>query len=115
MTGHEPIIAMRRRGRLPKAGCLWVKTDLQPNREWHHHDDHAEVGIDAADYPELLDLRYAVGLTVIVEGCMADRVAVVGKAFQAHAGRVLTTLFSRTVRPESTRLTDTMGVLSWPK
>lgn len=114
MTGQQPIIALRMAKRPIPGGCIWVKTDL-PAVPMQFHDDHAEVGIERTDYPDLLDTRFAVGLTVIVEGADADRVASVGKAFERHAGRVLTTVFDRKPLPESVSIGDTSGVLTWPK
>ena len=116
MTGHEPIIGLRRAGRLPKAGMVWAKTDGTAYRHWHQFGDHAEVGIEAGDYPDLLDLRFASGLTVIVEGTDADRVASVGKAFErAKAKRVIETLNTGGMWCETASVADTLGVLTWPR
>lgn len=113
MTGHQPLIAMRLRGQRPPV--LWVQTSLQSNRDWARYGERPEIGIEAADYPDLLDLRFAVGLTVLVDGSNPDRVASVGKAFEQVAKRVICNVDSGGEWPELVSTTDTQGELAWQK
>jgi hypothetical protein len=114
MTGQKPLLEMRLDGRHPS--FLWVKTDLPASREWHLQGDQPEIGIEPHDYPELLDLRTAMGSTVMVDGCNAVRVAAVGKAFlNANAARVIVTLDTGGPWPEVVSISDSEGVMTWPK
>ncbi len=59
-------------------------------RDWPEDSAHAEVEIDRTDAPDRLDLRYLVGLTVMVYGYSAGRVNALGDAAErAGAVRVL--------------------------
>ena len=114
MTGHQPLLSMRLRGQHPP--FLWVQTSLPANRDWDRYGEHPEVGIGEGDYPELLDLRFAMGLTVIVDGSDPKRVASLGKAFeQAKAKRVICNVDTAGEWPELMSVSDTDGVLTWPK
>lgn len=73
MTGHEPLLQMRRSG--VKPDCAWVMDDDAPDnlvtaRSWHEspneftHKYQAHIHTKAADIPEALDLRCLVGLQV---------------------------------------------------
>ena len=94
-----------------------MHTDTKVDRDWRKFGDHGEVGIEASDYPELLDLRFAMGLRVHVEGRDAQRVDQVAAAFvAARAARVLTTVYEfSNHRAEIVRLTDTEGVMQWQR
>lgn len=118
MIGEKEVLEHRIRGGKLRDSALYVQTDpVKPNREWRQFGEHAEVAIEAADYPELLDLRFALGLRVHVEGMDSERVDQVAAAFSAaRAARVLTTVFKQVSgRFEVARLTDTEGVAVWPK
>lgn len=74
MIGQEKLLAMRRMGRKPVG--VWI-TD-GPTRcaaDWHREANPylgrycPAVSLDETDVPELVDLRFAVGLTVLV-GCL---------------------------------------------
>lgn len=71
MNGHEPLIAMRRAGYRPESVHL-IDGDAVGANDWHNHANpytgtvQAEVRIDAADVPEALDFRWAVGMTIQV-------------------------------------------------
>lgn len=116
MIGDRDVLAFRAgRGKLVDY-CLHVHTDgIKVNRDWIRVGERAEVAIEPDDYPELLDLRFAVGLRVHVEGTDPQRVDAVAAAFsQAKAARVLTTVFAKVNgRQEVVRMTDTKGVLQW--
>ena len=69
MNGHEPLLTMRRSGGVPRA--VWVADGEAPrSTDWHREPNccdgeyHAVVRIDPQDIPEVLDLRWAIGLEV---------------------------------------------------
>lgn len=118
MIGDKQVFEHRTSGGRLRDSALYVQTDpIKPNREWRQYGEHAEIAIEANDYPELLDLRFALGLRVHVEGMDAQRVEQVAAAFSAaKAARVLTTVFTQVAgRFEVARLTDTEGIAVWPK
>jgi hypothetical protein len=81
MRGHEQIIALRLRRKAPKTVQIWCGTDaLQGWRDWHTSTGHAEVEIQDGDALSGLDLRFTVGMLVMVNGTDPFRVAAV------HAG-----------------------------
>lgn len=67
MRGHEHLLVMRRSGKAPahitllaapgKAWPWWLYPEQQP---------YPEVQVEPNDVPELLDLRFVVGLPVVV-------------------------------------------------
>lgn len=109
MTGHQHILALRRRGYKPSV--VWVVDD--PENTCIDHD--LTVRIEAHDTPELLDLRFLVGTTAVVDGDDDKRVDRLASACGAHAARVISNTFTRRgYRSELTRVTDTQGVFTWP-
>lgn len=67
MRGHEPLLAMRRRGIRP------VSVDLRTSAgkpldwwAWREVQGLPDVVIEPGDVPESLDLRFVVGLQVTV-------------------------------------------------
>lgn len=110
MRGHDALIAMRRARKKP--AYAWVS-------DFHNAyiDDGFTVCV-AGDLPELLDLSFLVGVTVIVEGPTNPRNERIAKAcLDAGARRVLSSTHQPDQRglDEVVRVTDTQGVLSWPK
>ena len=108
MTGHKTLIAMRRSGLKPP---FVVVTDGVKCIE---ADYTVEVGDE--ETPEVMDLRFLVGCTVMVDGSDAQRVDRITKAcVAAKAGRVVATTHKQTgpTRFETTRITDTEGVMNW--
>jgi hypothetical protein len=91
MRGHLPILAMRRAGLTPTMVTLSdYPTETWSWRDWPEDSAHAQVEIDAKDSLPRLDLRYVVGLTVIVDGHNANRVNALGDAAElAGASRVI--------------------------
>ena len=91
MRGHMPILAMRRAGLAPTMVTLSdYPTETWSWRDWPQDTAHAEVEIERADSIARLDLRYLVGLTVIVDGDNANRVnAIADAAERAGAVRVI--------------------------
>lgn len=74
MRGHEPLLAMRRRGVRPEA--VWL-TDFAPPRplangarlDWWAlpRPQSAEVSLDPTDHPLRTDLRFVVGMQVFID------------------------------------------------
>ena len=91
MRGHLPILAMRRVGLVPSMVTLSdYPTETWSWRDWPEDTAHAEVEIERTDSIARLDLRYCVGLTVIVDGENANRVnAIADAAEKAGAKRVI--------------------------
>jgi hypothetical protein len=115
VIGNKQVLEHRMRGHALPDAALYVHTDLKPSRDWQKFGERAEIAVEANDYPELLDLRFAVDLRVHVEGRDAQRVDQVAAAFvAARAARVLTTVYELSnYRAEIVRLTDTDGVMQW--
>lgn len=72
MKGHDALIALRKQGFKP-AG-VWICHAHDPSRGWASwmryagHDRYPEVEILPTEVPELLDLRFAIGLVAHVSG-----------------------------------------------
>lgn len=67
MTGHEQLLAMRRKGYAP-AG-VWVSDTGAPlcwkaARDWHEEPSWPEIVLREDDMPEAMDFRCLVGLCV---------------------------------------------------
>jgi hypothetical protein len=75
----------------------------------------AAVVIEPADRPEMLDLRFLVGLLVKVDGLDAERVERVTQAcIEAKASRVIASTVSMNCHGvRITGITDTDGELAW--
>lgn len=91
MRGHEPLIAMRLRGRRPP--LVRFELDQMPWRDWADWPtwtDTAMVEVPPSDAIGRLDLRFVVGMPVAVMGSDDGRVrAVYEAALKAGASRVL--------------------------
>lgn len=84
MRGHEPLIAMRKAGKLPAS--VWFEVDSgEAWRNWPQYlgvnwarfpgkIGSADVLIEPDDSIPRLDLRFVVGMTVHVQGVDANRV-----------------------------------------
>ena len=77
MTGHQQLLAMRRKGFKPRG--VFVVDGVAPEAAiWHRNPNsysgqlHAEIQIDASDVPEALDLRVLVGMSVWLQGERSD-------------------------------------------
>lgn len=71
MRGHEPLIAMRLRGRVPRSCCLSIFPVKAWVVQWHQHpategDATVEVTEQEARSASRLDLRFLVGLKVVI-------------------------------------------------
>ena len=101
MTGDREIIAMRRAGQKPSV--VWVT-------------DHPQKPIDGltvcvhGDTPELLDLRFLVGVTVLADSPDLKRLQRIIDACKQHAKRVVGTQF---LGYEPIRIIDTEGHMTW--
>jgi hypothetical protein len=77
MTGHQQLLAMRRKGFKPAGVCVVDGVSIFA-RDWHEEPNsydgqfHAEVQIDEHDIPEALDLRFLIGLSVVLVGERGD-------------------------------------------
>ena len=92
MRGHEALIAMRRGGLRPDLVAIHAGTDHSACwRDWRDlTPTQAQVEIQDGDSLAGIDLRFTVGLFVIVSGEDADRVAAVHAAcLDGGARRVL--------------------------
>lgn len=118
MRGHQPIIAMRHKGVAPRLVMLDIDPDgLQNWRDWPERTPHiATVQIDPQDRAHLADLRFVVGLTVVVSGSDADRVEDFGAAcIDASAERVLTFVHEHhAAGARIVHTTDTKEGVRWP-
>jgi hypothetical protein len=102
MRGHEPLIAMRRAGKVPGSVALSLYAGT-PWRTWAHADptafrgfpdaqSTAHVLVEPTDPIARLDLRFLVGLTAWVDGPDTQRVQQLHQACaDAGAKRVLST------------------------
>lgn len=111
MTGHEPILAMRRARRKP---AFVTVSDRPCHTDWAKWGDQPVVCV-AGDTPELLDLRFLVGTTALVEGFDEARVARIAKVCEPIAARVIATVARPidTWRTQVVSVTDTEGALTW--
>lgn len=107
MNGHQAIIDMRHKGYKP--AYVWLQdTGLAPG-------DNA-VTLVKTDIPEALDLRFLIGTTVLAESPDKHRLERITRAcVQAKAARVIASLYDPKRWSETTEITDTDGVMTWPK
>lgn len=92
MTGHEALIAMRKRGYVPRVVFIDTTPDhLSMQREWTDvNRSHACINIAESDSLAGLDLRCVVGLSVVVSGESLSRCKAVGlMSEQAGAKRII--------------------------
>jgi hypothetical protein len=92
MRGHEPLRTMRRRGVRP--GVVFIDLVRQPSEwplQWSTECPHrAHVEILDDEMLSGLDLRFCVGMQVLVQGEAGRRVAQVAEAcIEAGAARVV--------------------------
>lgn len=98
MIGDMPIVRMRKSGMAPKSVWVWVGTSLMSlASQWHEIPEFwafPEVEISPADKIETLDLRFAIGLQVHIDGNDSkERILAAHRAFSyAGASGVFTLL-----------------------
>ena len=101
MTGADSLRDMRRAGKAPR--CIWiVDGDNVRAVDWHKETNlfdgqfHAEISIAQTDIPEVIDLRFVVGLTVHLSAERGDMRArrLHAALIDAGARRVITSIHS---------------------
>jgi hypothetical protein len=85
MTGHESIVAMRRKGKRP---AIVFVNDFPCWTDWEEFADHATVCV-YRDAPALLDLRWAVGLTVSILADSEARAVAIADAFRESGAKTV--------------------------
>lgn len=107
MRGHQPLVAMRLRGKCPDTAWIHVGTDRDKAwRDWPRDLSLSPIAhIEIQDREPLStlasDLRCLVGMCVIVQGDSPDRVLpVADMALQAQARRV----FASFIDPDNGQL-----------
>lgn len=106
MRGHEPIVAMRRRGKKPAMVFIDAfETASQCWREWPARDlSMPQVEVSEHEALSGLDLRFVVGLRVFVMGHDERRVeSIKSLCLEAGAARVVAAV----VDDGPARITDT--------
>lgn len=94
MRGHEAIIALRQRGKKPALVFLDLIRDHAPDPMWRDwpgvQPAIATVWVQDSDVPARLDLRFVIGLPVVVKGRDPERVQQLERAaIEAGAARVV--------------------------
>lgn len=92
MRGHEPLLALRRKGLKPRMVFIDAFEDSDNSwRDWPTNDPtHPQIEVLADDSIAGLDFRFVVGLTVMVTGHDKARVnAIRGACIDAGAKRVV--------------------------
>jgi hypothetical protein len=112
MTGHEMILAMRHEGKKPTHVMV---SDFADCTLAEYIDDVMTVRVHG-DTPELLDLRFLIGTTAMVESDDPDRLVRIADACKPFAERVVASLIARHDQWhfEVTKITDTKGLMTWP-
>jgi len=108
MTGHEPLIAMRKAGQRPEAVFLddfhspsardWSEPGKAFGQVWPM--DYPTIEIAQNDNPRTLDLRFVVGLQVHISSPKESRAkALFERARQCGAAVVAAAVLEPGVRP----------------
>jgi len=120
MRGHEPIIALRQRGKKPAMVFLDLCRDFSPAPMWRDWPEVqpaiATVWVQDTDVPSRLDLRFLVGLNAVISGRDSERVEQLERAaIDAGATRVIAvtlTLDERRQEHRVVRVTDSAGTFN---
>jgi|JI10StandDraft_1071094.scaffolds.fasta_scaffold703870_2 hypothetical protein len=101
MRGHESIIAMRRKGLTPRTVFIDAFNDIATSLpDWY------DVEILPSDLLSSLDLRFVVGLMVVVTGHDQRRVDVIAAmCIESGASRVVATVIECSKRETSVACT----------
>lgn len=76
MRGHQPLIAMRRRGLRPQAAWIDLVPSLtEHSATWHQWSTAPHIEVTDSESVRRLDLRCLVGMDVMVGGFDPHRVA----------------------------------------
>lgn len=96
MNGHQALIDMRRGGLKPTAVFVVDGPETGLDRAWTDPvwgSNYPCIAIGERDIPEALDLRYAVGLQVHIDGGRGDeRAKRLHDAFAAAGARIVGTI-----------------------
>lgn len=115
MRGHQPLIAMRRKGAKP-AEFVEVLAQAMPRGDWAAREfAHGRVFVEPSDNPATLDLRFLVGCDVMVDGADPNTVQALHDALvRAKARRVISSCGGvRNGRGYIDFILDTQEVLTW--
>jgi len=113
MRNHEPLIAMRRRGRKPDLIRLELAEFPRKAPQWGVPFDL--VFVESSDHIPRLDLLFVIGCLVLVSGQDAGRVRDLA---EAAAGNGAQRVIAHVVRPRGEtfdilEINDTENVLTW--
>lgn len=97
MIGDVPLRALRMARKAPKAVWVWVGINpVSMAAQWQDFSEflpHPEVDILPADKIETLDLRFAVGLQVHIDGNdTRDRILAAHRAFSYAGAKAVFTM-----------------------
>lgn len=96
MIGDIPLKRIRMAGKAPKAVWVWVGITQDPlAAQWHEIPEflnHAHVDILPSDRIDLLDLRFAVGLQVHIDGDSKNRILEAHRAFSLAGAKMVISL-----------------------
>lgn len=111
MIGQEMILAMRRNGKKPTHVMV---SDFADCTLAEYVDDVQTVRV-FGDTPELLDFRFLIGSTAMVESSDPDRLHRLVEACKPFAKRVVGSLIQRVDQWhwDSKAITDTEGFMTW--
>ena len=112
MKGHDALIAFRQEGGQPKG--VWVSHAIDLHKgystwnKYKGHDRYPEVEILQTEVPELLDLRFCMGLVVHVSGMSSyQKAKSLHDAFiAANAKQVITVCGNLIIDSESKEWSD---------
>ena len=118
MRGHEALIAMRRRGMVPAMVFLHDEFPFDC-RDWQERPEsiaHAVIHFEPDDRPARADLRFVVGLMVLVSFHDAARMRATVLACEAAGAKRVVGTAIRHIRHdlyETLAAIDTSGDQSW--
>lgn len=104
MRGHEGIINLRRQHLKPET--VFINDWVTPT-DWEQFGDYPNVCV-AGDDPESLDLRFLVGLDVIIGGSTEDRAKAFFEAAVGAGAKLVAS--SYTFTPPGKDYTSAQGV-----
>jgi len=113
MKGADHLMKLRLDGLKPEIVQVWVgNRDFLMSTEWHKYSDTMQypyIDIEDSDNLDLLDLRFVVGLNVILSGDNSDRLLEVYSRMSKHKPRRLILIHDE---EGITQILDNKGLLS---
>jgi hypothetical protein len=111
MRGHEPIFAMRQQGHKPALVFLDMLKDNSPGQMWREWPEVQPaiptVWVQDEDSIPRLDLRFLIGLPVVITGTDQSRVEALERAaIEAGAVRVVCNVVAFNPDAEVLSITD---------